>query len=264
MGRPTKVEGNPLHPASLGGTDAFAQAAVSRSTTPTARRRSSRSGEIRPWSAFLGEMRLALAEERAAPRRRAADPDRDRLLADARAAARASSSRRFPAARWHQWEPAARDDARERRAAGVRRAGRTRSTGSPTRTSILSLDADFLACGPAQPRLAREFAARRREGAAGGAMNRLYVVESAMTATGARADHRLPLQAAGDRGVRALASRRSSASARRPARPSPADVRRRSRSARAVASDLVAHRGRERRHRRRRRSRPRSTRSRTR
>jgi Fe-S-cluster-containing dehydrogenase component len=193
MGRPTKVEGNPLHPASLGGTDAFAQAAVYGLYDPDRSQALLSLGEIRPWSAFLGEMRVVLEEER--PRRGAglriltetvSSPTLARQLGQLLAA--------LPAARWHQWEPAARDNAVN---------GARMAFGSAVNAIyrladadvILSLDADFLACGPAQSRLAREFAARRREGASGGAMNRLYVVESAMTPTGARADHRKPLKA---------------------------------------------------------------------
>ncbi|HEV8232366.1 MAG TPA: molybdopterin oxidoreductase, partial [Thermoanaerobaculia bacterium] len=64
MGRPTKVEGNPLHPASLGATDAFAQASVLSLYDPDRSQTLLYLGEIRPWSAFLGEMRLVLEEER--------------------------------------------------------------------------------------------------------------------------------------------------------------------------------------------------------
>jgi len=53
---------------------------------------------------------------------------------------------------------------------------------------IVSLDADFLGEGNEQTRLSREFAARREPSRQ---MNRLYVVEPAMTITGAMADHRL-------------------------------------------------------------------------
>jgi molybdopterin-containing oxidoreductase family iron-sulfur binding subunit len=194
MGRPTKVEGNPLHPASLGGTDAFAQAAVYGLYDPDRSQTLLQLGEIRPWSAFLGEMRLVLEEERARGgaglrilTETVSSPTLERQLALLLTA--------LPAARWHQWEPASRDNARN---------GARMAFGTPVNAVyrladadvILSLDADFLSCGPAQSRLAREFAVRRREGASGGAMNRLYVVESAMTATGARADHRKPLRAA--------------------------------------------------------------------
>jgi len=55
----------------------------------------------------------------------------------------------------------------------------------------VSLDADFLGEGPEQTRMTRAFAARREPGPE---MNRLYVVEPAMTGTGAMADHRLRLR----------------------------------------------------------------------
>jgi molybdopterin-containing oxidoreductase family iron-sulfur binding subunit len=241
MGRPTKVEGNPLHPASLGGTDAFAQAAVYGLYDPDRSQTLVNLGEIRPWSAFLGEMRLVLEEER--PRRGAglriltetvSSPTLVRQLAELLAA--------LPAARWHQWEPASRDNAVN---------GARMAFGTPVNAIhrladadvILSLDADFLACGPAQSRLAREFAARRRDGASGGAMNRLYVVESAMTATGARADHRKPLKAAEvEAFARSVATRlgvgapSGTAESGGPFATDPL--------ARALAADLVRHRGR--------------------
>jgi molybdopterin-containing oxidoreductase family iron-sulfur binding subunit len=56
---------------------------------------------------------------------------------------------------------------------------------------ILSLDADFVADGPEQLALAREFAKGRTPGPG---MNRLYVVEPALTVTGGVADHRLRLR----------------------------------------------------------------------
>ena len=59
---------------------------------------------------------------------------------------------------------------------------------------ILSLDADFLYAGfPGFTRYARDFAKQRNPDA--GEMNRLYVVESTPSSTGARADHRLPMRA---------------------------------------------------------------------
>src|SRR5262249_26434528 len=60
---------------------------------------------------------------------------------------------------------------------------------------IVSLEADFLGSGPAHLRYARQFAARRRltDDSKTALMNRLYVVESSPTITGAAADHRLAL-----------------------------------------------------------------------
>ena len=59
---------------------------------------------------------------------------------------------------------------------------------------ILALDADPLLSDPEMIRHTRGFAAGRRAGASGGAMNRLYAVEGVYSLTGAMADHRLRLE----------------------------------------------------------------------
>ncbi len=112
--------------------------------------------------------------------------------------------KRFPEAKWHFWEPVNRDNVY---------AGAQMAFGQPVETTykldaadvIVSLDADFLSAGfPGTTRYARDFAKRRDPD---GKMNRLYVIESTQSATGAKADHRLPLQASKfDDYVRFLAS----------------------------------------------------------
>ena len=87
-------------------------------------------------------------------------------------------SDRYPNARWIVHEPAC-DLESPRVLPSLERAD-----------VILSLDADFLAWGPGMVTNARTFA-RRREPE--NAMNRLYVVESVPSLTGAMADHRLPM-----------------------------------------------------------------------
>jgi molybdopterin-containing oxidoreductase family iron-sulfur binding subunit len=194
LGRPTKVEGNPDHPASLGATDAIAQASVLELYDPDRSQTLTYLGEIRPWSAFLGavrEMLGPLAASRGAGLRFLSGATTSPTLADQFRA----RLKKFPEAKWHRYEPAARASAHT---------GAQQAFGEPVNTYyqlaranvILSLDADFLCSGPASVRYAADFASRRRVRGDQTAMNRLYVVESSATATGAKADHHLPLRAA--------------------------------------------------------------------
>src|SRR5262245_24167847 len=64
MGRPTKIEGNPDHPSSLGATDAFAQASILGLYDPDRSQVLSSAGEIRPWSAFVDALGKALQAEK--------------------------------------------------------------------------------------------------------------------------------------------------------------------------------------------------------
>src|SRR5690349_16428253 len=66
MGRPTKMEGNPEHPASLGATDIFSQAAVLSLYDPDRSRTIVNGAEVRTWSDFLAAMQTALQSRRAA------------------------------------------------------------------------------------------------------------------------------------------------------------------------------------------------------
>ena len=57
-GRPTKVEGNPDHPGSLGATNAFAQASILGLYDPDRSQAVTYLGDIHTWSAFLAEARV--------------------------------------------------------------------------------------------------------------------------------------------------------------------------------------------------------------
>jgi molybdopterin-containing oxidoreductase family iron-sulfur binding subunit len=191
-GRPTKIEGNPNHPASLGATSLFAQASVLTLYNPDRARTITNVGEIRSWGAFTTELQRLLAEKSA---NRGAGL---RILTGTVTSPTffdqiITMLNRFPAAKWHQYEPVNRDNAM---------AGARMAFGEPVNAIyrfenadvILALDADFLACGPASVRYARDFANRRRLLNGDREMNRLYVVEGSMTNTGAVADHRFPMR----------------------------------------------------------------------
>ena len=186
MGRPTKAEGNPLHPASLGATDLYAQASLYTLYDPERSQTLQYLEEIRPWTAFLGAAREAADSERI----RGGAGLRiltETVCSPTLASQLAGLLQQLPAARWVQWEPAGRDSVR----AGAQLAFGQYVDTVPNLTNadvILSLGSDFLACGPGHLALTRQFAARRRPEA--GAMTRLYVIETPFTVTGGNADHR--------------------------------------------------------------------------
>jgi MoCo/4Fe-4S cofactor protein with predicted Tat translocation signal len=64
-GRPTKLEGNPEHPATLGACDIFSQASVLQLYDPDRSQALTFQGEIRSWGAFLGVLRGVLAAQKA-------------------------------------------------------------------------------------------------------------------------------------------------------------------------------------------------------
>ncbi|HEY8503837.1 MAG TPA: TAT-variant-translocated molybdopterin oxidoreductase, partial [Gemmataceae bacterium] len=197
-GRPIKVEGNPDHPGSLGGTDVFAQASILDLYDPDRSQVVTHLGAPRSWDDALGTLRDELVK------RRAAKGAGVRVLTDTVASPTLAALLEglledYPEAKWVQYDPAGRDAAR----AGSRRAfGRYVDTVYDFSKAdvVLSLDADFLTSGPGSVRYARDFMARRRvrsdreDGIPAGEMNRLYVVETMVTGTGAAADHRLPLK----------------------------------------------------------------------
>jgi MoCo/4Fe-4S cofactor protein with predicted Tat translocation signal len=192
-GRPTKIEGNPDHPASLGATDAYAQGSVLQLYDPDRSTSITYLGEIRPWGSFVQMMRNAVAEREpfqgAGIRFLTESVCSPTLVAQLQEVLTA-----LPKARWHQYEPVSRD---------AEFTGAQLAFGSPVETHyafdkaqvVVSLDSDFLASGSGSVRYARDFASGRRVRKANAQMNRLYVAEPMPTPTGAVADHRLAVRA---------------------------------------------------------------------
>jgi len=190
--RPTKIEGNDQHPASLGGTDIFAQASILGMYDPDRSQTISYLGDVRSWTDFLNATRGPLAAQKAVQGsgiRILTRPFSSPTLADQMQA----FLKLYPQAKWHVYEPVNRDNVLE---------GAKLAFGQPVETQyrlenadvILSLDADFLCAGfPGNVRYIRDFVKRRNPET--GTMSRLYVVESTPSSTGAKADHRLPLRA---------------------------------------------------------------------
>jgi Fe-S-cluster-containing dehydrogenase component len=192
LGRPTKIEGNDKHPASLGGTDIFAQAHVLGMYDPDRSQSVVSMGDQQSWQAFLNAIRGPLTAQKSL------QGAGIRILTPTISSPTLADQLRnflkiYPQAKWHVYEPVNRDNALE---------GAKMAFGEPVETRydfekadvIVSLDADFLYAGfPGNVRYIRDFAKRRNPD---GKMNRLYVIESTPTTTGAKADHRLPMRAA--------------------------------------------------------------------
>ena len=120
-GRPTKIEGNPDHPASLGATDVFAQALVLGLYDPDRSQLLLELGEIRTWNAFVQRLQAALRAQQSqggAGIRILTGTVTSPTLGDQVR----SLVTRFPKARWHQYEASGRDNVR----LGATSAGRGR------------------------------------------------------------------------------------------------------------------------------------------
>jgi MoCo/4Fe-4S cofactor protein with predicted Tat translocation signal len=191
LGRPTKIEGNDKHPASLGGTDIFTQAAILGMYDPDRSQTITNRGDVDSWSAFVKEIKGPLTVQKGlggAGIRILTQTISSPTLADQLRA----FLKIYPQAKWHVYEPVNRDNVLE---------GAKLAFGQPVEARydfskadvIVSLDADFLYAGfPGNTRYIRDFAAKRNPDAN---MSRFYAIECTPTSTGAKADHRLPLRA---------------------------------------------------------------------
>jgi molybdopterin-containing oxidoreductase family iron-sulfur binding subunit len=188
-GRPIKIEGNPRHPASLGATDVFAEAAIMSLYDPDRSKAARHNDDIVTWEAFSAALRMQMERERARQgtglrivSNRVTSPTLLRQIGDL--------LKQYPQARWVRYESIS-DDAVV--------AGATEAYGRPLvarpriadAAVMLALDADPLGPGPDQIANAHAFARRRSREAL--PFLRLYAVEPDWSLTGANADHRLAL-----------------------------------------------------------------------
>ena len=203
-GRPVKIEGNPDHPANLGGTNLQVQASILDLYDPDRSQLSTRNGQPAAYEEVVRTVRRQLFDDRGQPK----SAVRLRILTGAVTSPTLADRitallNQFPNARWTQFEPCGQDNAR----AGTQRAfGRELNVVYDFKKAdvVVSLDADFLGTGPGQMRYSKDFATRRRvrqvipagqeaEYTTPEKMSRLYVVECMPSCTGSVADHRLPL-----------------------------------------------------------------------
>ncbi|HET9933084.1 MAG TPA: 4Fe-4S dicluster domain-containing protein, partial [Polyangiaceae bacterium] len=189
-GRPTKVEGNPDHPASLGAAGALEQASLIDLYGAQRVREIRRRGVVSTPDTLAAALRSVFAPQRRGEGVHVVMPP---TSSEAHRSVLAELGMRMGASHVHFFTPQSRGNVWR----GAQRAfGAVLEPRFDLRRAkvVLSVDSDFLMHGPARLALARRFAEARRVTAPNDEMNRLYVVEAALSVTGQAADHRLALR----------------------------------------------------------------------
>jgi len=183
-GRPTKIDGNESHPATLGSSSAVMQAMILNLYDPDRSKSVHNVDQASSLEVFYKAARQAFE-----------DSGDVRILTETvTSPTLASLIKEFiskhPGSKWHVYEPMNRDS---------QMAASNAVFGAPLQPVynfsnadvIVSLDSDFLAEGPGAIRYARQYADRRRVRKDSVDMNRLYAVVTSPNVTSASADHRL-------------------------------------------------------------------------
>ena len=189
-GRPSKIEGNPDHPISMGAATALAQASVLGVYDPDRSTTVLDGGKPSSWDKFEAAVKgLSLG-----------DGSGLRFLSESVVSPtlesqRAEALKKWPRAKWVEYESLSRENERN---------GAVLAFGQPVNVHpqfdkakvILSLDYDFLGTDYPTPLATKLFSKNRHVNSEEDLdkLSRLYVVESQFSLTGANAEHRLRMQ----------------------------------------------------------------------
>lgn len=189
-GRPTKIEGNPEHPGSLGATDVLAQASLLNLYDPDRSKEILYRAEPKTWQAFMTDLRAKVDENRvdggAGVRFLTETITSPTLVAQFE-----QIKKELPNSKLYQYEPVNKDNAT---------AGAKMAFGSSVNTvykfdqadRVLTLDADIFSSF--NVRYIKDFAKKRKFSEESESINRLYAIETTMTLAGSKADHRLAVK----------------------------------------------------------------------
>jgi MoCo/4Fe-4S cofactor protein with predicted Tat translocation signal len=187
--RPTKVEGNPEHPASLGSTDVPTQASILGLYDPDRLQTVNFIGEVRSYVSFLQSFIGVLEKQRAnTPAGSGIRILTETVTSPTLYAQMQDVLKLYPGAKWYQWEPTGHG----------RRIGTQMAFGQflnpvykfDQADVVLSVDGNFLGNGPGGVRYARDFVSKRVLRGGNMTQSRFYAVETTPTSTGCKADHR--------------------------------------------------------------------------
>ncbi len=185
-GRPTKLEGNPDHPASMGASDSFTQAAILNFYDPDRSQDVTNQGLVDTWDSFFAAAREVLDKQKLVGGAgvrfltgTVTSPTFSRMMA--------KFLKAYPQATWHQYDIVNNDGEMEGTKLAFGKMLQPLYDFSKAK-AVLSLDGDFLATTPHKVRFASDFVKTRN---LEGSLSRLYAVESTPGLTGAFADHRV-------------------------------------------------------------------------
>lgn len=189
-GRPTKAEGNPAHPTSLGGANTYAQGSILGLYDPDRCQFVMKDGAPSNWEAFSAFAKPVFAN--------AGDGKGVAFVVERNAgpswrATLEAAKKKWPAALFVEYEALTNDNA----VLGAEIATGTKAEATyafDQADIVLSLDHDFLGLDASTVLPTKLFSKKRKIVKAGDTMNRLYVVEGHFSATGGLADHRLRMK----------------------------------------------------------------------
>lgn len=250
-GRPTKIEGNPEHPYSLGAATSFQQASILNLYDPDRLQSVMAEGKASTWDEYVKFAKERWAQQGAGDKFRILS---ETITSPTLAAQKKALLAQMPKAKWIEYEPVNRDNA----AAGIMLAFGQPLLAHPQFDKadvIVALDSDFLGLDSPTVLPVKQFTRGRRpdigepalpgqkaEAPAeeSGTMNRLYAVEANYTITGAMADHRLRMRVCD---VKAFATELAGALGAAAALNVVNAGDKRGKFLNAVAKDLKAHQG---------------------
>jgi MoCo/4Fe-4S cofactor protein with predicted Tat translocation signal len=190
-GRPTKIEGNPAHPYSLGPCTVHGQASLLSLYDPDRAQKVSKNGNESGWEEFdrfvQSEFTKSLGKGEGLRFLSGS------IISPSYRALKNTVLKTYPAAKWVEYDPFAPENVLE---------ATTIAFGQPLTPHyafdkanvVLSLDSDFLGGDSGTVRPARLWSKDRHLDSEQTQMRRLYVAESRHSLTGMNADHRLRLR----------------------------------------------------------------------
>jgi molybdopterin-containing oxidoreductase family iron-sulfur binding subunit len=189
-GRPTKIEGNPDHPSSLGAATALAQASLLNLYDPDRSSKVMQGGMESSWEKFEAFAKTLSMGDGSGVRFLSETVSSPSLMA-----MRADMLKKFPKAKWVEYEAFQRTAGAEGSMLAFGQAVTPAARFDKAKV-ILGLDSDFLGMDWQTPLPTKQFAATRRVESEEDLdkMSRLYSVESQFSLTGINADHRLRMR----------------------------------------------------------------------